>query len=766
MSDLESIYKIDFSLENIPRIFESQRKNLKQDILFFKEDILKDFRELELKLTTKYEKQNSNTLTKLHKFENTIEAMNNKIFELSKLISTDKNIQQKVLNLQEFKSKVTDKLISQDLSIRINETTIKDTINKYDKILSDSIIYQGVIGNNAQFQNFHQLIDYLLLNINQFVTFKEKNMIDFKGYKAKLESLFKSFKLQADSIINTNNKYINKRVADSEKKMRDLINIQEAKIFDIKLENNKFNSNIDNKIEEMNNEIKKNVDLQTIKAEIYTKIDEEIDLIKDFNKGVTIKFENSENEINLINDKFKALNEYIKEIKMRLKKGDLIHKKESHLRSSISSINVNSPSKNGNYILANKFSRRGSMAKSIVKQYIKGEIGINEIEKPLKRQKSTLINENNLKSLINNNLSSSYQYNNNNKYTNYSLDNISKIKRMTFGPDNFKCFSQLDKNLLNKFMDINPISSDKDRYNKSNNSISEEKSEDIDYLKSFREKNNNNDNDSKMDNNKDKYSNVSKDEENKSNDANNKNKDKNEEGDKITSINNKKTNEINSACQTDFINLDNKENTNLKKRGINTNYINNKKEEKKVTSGKGNYRTISYEREKSKKNNSFPKVVKLDKNQYKIKNQKSISSIGRLHQIGGTGDIINYSKTNSNRFNKTNILFYDINNNLNNMNYNKYNNNILKENKKKINIVEVNFDEPKELFKEEDELKTIIKKIKENRMNFLSERNNRPLEKNKSFKRFQISDSDVCLDNNSMNSTPMTNKANNKGNYL
>ena len=135
MSDLESIYKIDFSPENIPRIFESQRKNLKQDILFFKEDILKDFRELELKLTTKYEKQNSNTLTKLHKFENTIEAMNNKIFELSNLISTDKNIQQKVLNLQEFKSKVTDKLISQDLSIRINETKIKDTINKYDKII-------------------------------------------------------------------------------------------------------------------------------------------------------------------------------------------------------------------------------------------------------------------------------------------------------------------------------------------------------------------------------------------------------------------------------------------------------------------------------------------------------------------------------------------------------------------------------------------------------------------------------------------------------
>ena len=182
MSELESINKIDFSPENIPRIFESQRKNLKQDILFLKEDILKDFREIEIKLNTKYEKQNSNTLTKLHKFENTIEAMNNKIFELSTLISTDKNIQQKVANLQDFREKVSDKLVSQEIAIKTNESVMKDSINKYDKIISESVIYPGVIGGTGRFQTFHQLIDYLLLNITQFIKYKKKNMIDFKGY--------------------------------------------------------------------------------------------------------------------------------------------------------------------------------------------------------------------------------------------------------------------------------------------------------------------------------------------------------------------------------------------------------------------------------------------------------------------------------------------------------------------------------------------------------------------------------------------------------
>ena len=156
--------------------------------------------------------------------------MNNKILELSNLIPTDKNIQQKVLNLQEFKTRVSDKLITLEIGIKTNESIIKDTINRYDKILSESIIYQGVIGSNARFINFHQLIDFLLLNINDFINFKDKNMIDYKTYKTKLESLLKSFKLHSDSIVSANNKYTNKKFLELEKKIKELINIQDSKI--------------------------------------------------------------------------------------------------------------------------------------------------------------------------------------------------------------------------------------------------------------------------------------------------------------------------------------------------------------------------------------------------------------------------------------------------------------------------------------------------------------------------------------------------------
>ena len=489
MNDLESINNINFSSENIPKIFESQRTNLKKDILFLKEDILKDFREIETKLSTKYEKQNSNIITKLHKFENKIEALNNKIIELSSLISTDKNIQHKVLNLNEFQIKLSDKLLSQEIAIKANESKIKDVVDKYDKILNESIIYQGIIGNNARFQNFHHFIDYILLNINEFVTFKDKNVIDFKGYKTKLETLFKSLKMQADSIVSTSNKHTNKKFNELEKKFKELINIQDAKVFDIKLENNKFKEDIQNKIKEMNNEEKKILD---IKDELKEKISDEIDFLKDFNKGVTIKIENNENEINSLKEKFQNFNNSLKDINIINKKGEFSPKKNNKFYSDLEGFNISPNNKLNNkeinVVNNNNFNsniniipRRSSIAKSIIKQYITGEIGIKELERnSLKKQKRVSINENNIQNFMANNI-----YNKNN---NSSLENKSKNKRMTLGPDKIRNFYKINNNLLNKIPERKSIYSEKTNINKSNNSISEEKSEDIDYINSFREK--------------------------------------------------------------------------------------------------------------------------------------------------------------------------------------------------------------------------------------------------------------------------------------
>ena len=215
-----------YNNNKIVKIFENQRITLNRDIIFLKEDILKDFKRIETNLNTKYEKLNANVVNKLYKFESIIEAMKTRIDDLSSLISTDKNIQQKVLQLTEFKRKITDKVMNQEIALKVNSAELKESINKYDRILTDSVIYPGIIGNNGQFRDFHEMIDFILLGINQFNTFKEKNAVDFKDYAIKIENLYKSLKAQTDSIVSSCNTYCTKQIGSFDAKIGKMINSQ------------------------------------------------------------------------------------------------------------------------------------------------------------------------------------------------------------------------------------------------------------------------------------------------------------------------------------------------------------------------------------------------------------------------------------------------------------------------------------------------------------------------------------------------------------
>ena len=121
---------MDYSSENISKIFDTQRKNLKEDILFFKEEILKEFHQIETKLNIKYDKFNTNSSSKLETFENNIKTMNDKISELSSLISVDKNTQEKIsqLQLHAFKEKVGEDYYNDAGTIKDDTIdSIKDT---------------------------------------------------------------------------------------------------------------------------------------------------------------------------------------------------------------------------------------------------------------------------------------------------------------------------------------------------------------------------------------------------------------------------------------------------------------------------------------------------------------------------------------------------------------------------------------------------------------------------------------------------------------
>ena len=78
--------------------------------------------------------------------------------------------------------------------------------------------------------------------------------------------------MQTESITTSNNKYTNKKINE----LKELINAQESKIFDTRLENNKIDQLLENKIEDINMKIKLIINT---KVELNEKYDEEISII-------------------------------------------------------------------------------------------------------------------------------------------------------------------------------------------------------------------------------------------------------------------------------------------------------------------------------------------------------------------------------------------------------------------------------------------------------------------------------------------------------
>ena len=162
--------------------------NNKGDILYFKDEILKDLKKIEVKIGQKIDSHTLKTKAKLDEYEIKFAVMTEKINNLTSQISTNISLQEKVDEIYAFKKKV-----QQDLLVRgIKEETIikdlKDAINKYDSILSDSVLYSGVIGMGCKFPCFHDFIDFILNNINQLNLVKDKTMNDFKYVKKKFDT--------------------------------------------------------------------------------------------------------------------------------------------------------------------------------------------------------------------------------------------------------------------------------------------------------------------------------------------------------------------------------------------------------------------------------------------------------------------------------------------------------------------------------------------------------------------------------------------------
>lgn len=401
-------------------IITPQQSSFQKNVLLFKDDVLKDVKKIENKLNTKFDSNSILMENKLNDYKNKIEILTQKVYDLSNLIIMDKTMQGKVEELLKFKDQIKDECMNQGLKIESNYKELHDSIFNHDKLISDSIIYPGVIGGMCKFKNLHEFIDFVLSNIKELLSFKEKNILDFKSFKGKLDSNLKNLKTQIENMSKTMSDYTKKCVHQSEIRMTDIINSYDDRIHEVRLENHKYAIELQEKANNLNNEIEK---VNNVKDEIFDKVKREIDYVKQGNYAVTIKFEGYKKEFNQIKSRISQINEYLKDMKFKIK--------ENKIEQNLNSNNDNNSKNKNNKISNKKIESSPSKKKNVesfLKKYIQGEVGINEI---MHRNNNEEHSHNENKVLPNiqngNKENDTNESNSNNNNNNHSLYKNSKI---------------------------------------------------------------------------------------------------------------------------------------------------------------------------------------------------------------------------------------------------------------------------------------------------------------------------------------------------
>ena len=141
------------------------------DLMQFKDEILKNLREMEKKIMTKVNKNQtdlSSDLITLTESINSIKATNDSMIDS---MAEQKLNNDKIFTLEADLKKFNSTLTSQEKKINDSMIDISYIKEQYEKSLSDALIVPGIIGKNCKYKSFS---DYIVSSNNEIAKLKSE----------------------------------------------------------------------------------------------------------------------------------------------------------------------------------------------------------------------------------------------------------------------------------------------------------------------------------------------------------------------------------------------------------------------------------------------------------------------------------------------------------------------------------------------------------------------------------------------------------------
>ena len=277
------------------------QKKIQNEMIHFKEEILKEMKNFERNLSEKFISSNRLLDERLDSFEKRIETNNQRIFNLSDKIVDDRMMKEKVEKITIDNLDIKNNMILFGAKLDKLSKEFDEKILYIENILNDSVIYQGIIGSKCKFINFHEFIDYVLAQLSKYFIVSTKNTNEINSFKTKLQSSINNIQMQFDGILKSANLFTKKSVIEFENKIKDIAKITEFDLSQMKTENEKQINNMEQLINNTKKEIINEIDNGKIQS-------------KEENDKLKLLISRFEKQINELKESYNKLDEEIKEI--------------------------------------------------------------------------------------------------------------------------------------------------------------------------------------------------------------------------------------------------------------------------------------------------------------------------------------------------------------------------------------------------------------------------------------------------------------------
>ena len=274
---------------------------LQNEMIYMKEDILKDLKNFERTYSEKFTKSSKLINERLEEFEQKIDSFNQKLFEISQTNLENKLIKEKIEKILSEKMSFSDRILKLDIKFDNFEKKFIEKNAYIESVLNDSIIYPGIIGNNCKFVNFHGFIDYTTSQLSKYYVISQKNSLEINTIKKNFDSFKKEIKTQNEVILGSANQYARKILFEGDNKFKDILKEQEKDIKMMKAEKEIYSNKLEQNINDIKNRIKKEIE------EIENKSKKE-------NEKINNLILNNNKDLNNIKKSLEKLNEELKEI--------------------------------------------------------------------------------------------------------------------------------------------------------------------------------------------------------------------------------------------------------------------------------------------------------------------------------------------------------------------------------------------------------------------------------------------------------------------